>query len=137
MESINKIEMKENNMEMSNDDYCSLERLIEDIKIMPTYVQGFKIICIKGRMIRIINSILNVNSQWIFNIGRDDMVDFFLLVARERTFFKPQRPPIYMWLIDRNEIIRGKKSYDRDGLVIQNMHKELLYFLKNRIYFNI
>ncbi|MCK4668289.1 hypothetical protein KAU33_16170 [Candidatus Dependentiae bacterium] len=79
--------------------------LFKNVQVMPTHNTGFDIICNKGEKIEIKTSCMCLEHgkypYWGFNIGRNKIADFFILVAFDNI---EDLNPIHLWMIPGSEI---------------------------------
>lgn len=67
-------------------------------------------------------------SGWGFEVDYNNITDYFIL-SGWKDIESPE--PMYVWLIHRDEIIRGKKFWERNG--ITNKIRYMLYLKKYEI----
>ncbi len=107
-----------------------VRELFEDPIPMPINNPGFDWICKKGFKIghkaRCLEECTG-SIRWIFDIKYNNMADYFILSGwKDRTSLKP----MYVWMIDRNEIIRGRKFWRIERFNITYKQEYLLEFKK-------
>lgn len=62
---------------------------------------------------------------WDFAINYNRYADYFLLIP---FYNRDAIIPAYIWLIGKNEIIKGEKFYKRKTITITDIHKSLVLF---------
>lgn len=105
-----------------------LSKIFKDIKRMPYANPGYDWICDKGYKINTKTSTLDKGlNRWMFNIDYNNITDYFMLIAFDDI---ENLNPMHVLLIEKNEIVRGRKFYMRSSIHINNKHKYLLPFQK-------
>ena len=78
--------------------------LFKDVEVMPHGNTGYDIVCNKGKKIDIKSGCIVFNKgypRWQFNIGRNKIADFFILVAFDNV---EDLNPLHLWMIPGHEI---------------------------------
>ena len=82
--------------------------LFKDVEVMPYGFPEYDIICNRGKKINVKTSTVRkqcedkpASTHWSFNIGRNKVADYFILVAFDNV---EDLNPVYMWMIPGNEI---------------------------------
>lgn len=102
-----------------------LLEIFKDIKIMPYGHPGYDFIC-KGYKVDCKISCLAIRNGWIgweFEIDYNRLPDYFILVAFNN---REEFGLMHLWLIRKNEIIRGKKFYRRKTFRVTDKTRYLL-----------
>lgn len=129
------------NLSMNENEECSsyfgieiaenyISALFEDVKRMPYGNSGFDFICKKGYKIQSKARCLIYNGNaiyWQYDIDFNNIADYFLLSAWNNRL---DLEPLYLWLIQKDEIIRDRRFWQRDNIVITNKSEYLYEFSK-------
>lgn len=82
--------------------------LFKDVEVMPYGFPEYDIICNRGKKINVKTSTVRkqyknkpASTHWSFNIGRNKVADYFILVAFDNV---EDLNPVHMWMIPGNEI---------------------------------
>lgn len=102
-------------------------KLFQDPIRMPNGNYGYDWICKKGFKIDYKSSCIIFDNKgwsgWNFSIRYNNIADYFILVAFDN---RSDLNPLHIWLISKNEIMRGKKFYKRDNFSVTNKYRNLL-----------
>lgn len=97
-------------------------------KIMPYGNTGYDIIVKGGHKIDVKSPVLNKTSNfWQFDIGYNKIADYYLLIALDN---RENLCIMRVWLIHRDDIIRGRELWKRYQLYITNKPRYLWQFEK-------
>lgn len=79
--------------------------LFKDVEVMPNRNKGFDIICNKGKKIDVKTACVTLGHgkypQWGFNISRNTVADFFILIAFDN---RTDLNPLHLWMIPGKEL---------------------------------
>lgn len=78
-----------------------LARTFKDVRRMPPNNKGFDIICNKDLKIDIKSSATGYKGYWMFNICKNTIADYFLLIAFES---RKNLIPVHVWLIPGKDV---------------------------------
>lgn len=128
---------------MSENEYCSdyfgihiaeryISSLFEDPIRMPVKNPGFDWICKNGKKIQNKARCLKYDNRndsvgWSFKIDYNDNTDYFTLSGWDD---RNDLEPIFILLIHKNDIVRGKEFWNRETFWITNKPEHLLEFKK-------
>lgn len=129
--------------------------IFECIEDMPYGNRGFDFICKNPKLefiskdpifklsinkcykIDIKSSRLCHNDQWIFQIKYNQIADYFLLIGFNNEYDESKLKPMHTWLFKKDELIRNRKFYIREGFGIVNKIRYLselcIYELKDEL----
>lgn len=132
-----------NSTPMSENEDCSdyfgihiaeryISSLFEDPIRMPLKNPGFDWICKNGKKIQnkarcLIFDIRNNSVGWSFKIDCNDNTDYFILSGWNN---RDDLEPMYIWLIHKYDIVRGKEFWNRASFWITNRPEYLLELKK-------
>jgi len=78
-----------------------LSKIFKNVKVMPFGNQGYDIICGQGYKIDIKSAVRRKQHLWGFNIGRNQIADYFLCLAFDS---REDLNPEHLWLIPGSNI---------------------------------
>lgn len=78
-----------------------LSKIFKDVKVMPLNNHGYDIICNQDKKIDIKSSATGYKSKWMFNIKKNIIADYFLLIAFDN---RNDLNPVHLWLIPGEDI---------------------------------
>lgn len=107
--------------------------LFDDAERMPPNNPGYDWICKKGEKIQSIARCLCKSKDslvFVFAIKYNNLTDYFILTGWDN---RDSLNPLRVWLIHKDEIIRGRKLWERDSLSIINRPEYLAEFKKYEI----
>lgn len=111
-----------------------VSKLFEDVEKMPYGNPGFDWICKKKYKIDSKVSCLlhreNKTDYFEFTIKYNKKADYFILSAWDN---RDSLNPLYVWIFHKNDIIRGKKFWQRDNLFITYKPEYLEEFKKHEV----
>jgi len=106
----------------------------EDPIKMPYGNPGFDWLCKNGAKIDNKGSCLcyiEVGSpRWEFGIYYNNIADWFVLSAWDS---RDSLNPLHVWIFNKNDIVRGRKFWEREGFSIANTLKGLKEFKKSEV----
>lgn len=106
-----------------------LSKIYDNVIRMPYGNPGFDFICNKGFRIQVKTRCLSDgNRKWQFPIKYNDNTDYFMLVAVDNRIALNM---MHLWLIKKDDIIRGEEFYKRDTISITN---KPIYLLEFQVY---
>lgn len=101
--------------------------VFEEVKRMPPGNPGYDWLCKKGYKIQHKARCLDGDNRFNFPIRFNNIADYFILTAwKDRESLEP----MYIWIIHRDEIIRKRKFWRREGFAITNTPYHLQEFEK-------
>lgn len=105
-------------------------KTFEDPIPMPPCNPGFDWKCKKGKRIDHKGRCLGYSklsnwSGWRFPIRWNNIADYFILSAWDN---RDSLTPLHVWIFHKNDIIRGRKFWRRDSIVITNTYMALIEF---------
>lgn len=111
-----------------------LAKIFEKVTRMPINHKGYDFVCGKGYKIDVKSSCINKNNIWNFNIGRNKIAEYFLLLAFDN---RESLNPIYVWIFKGNNIVGMKKRggmkkqlNDKGHFYIPNRPDAIRYYKK-------
>ena len=118
---------KKGQLPMSKNKECSSyfgvhinERLLKhcfnDVEVMPYGNKGYDFICNKGMKVDSKSSCLTKKGGWSFNIRRNTIADYFLLVAYDN---RKDLNPVHIWLLPGDKV----NHLTGVSISISNIHK--------------
>ena len=104
-------------------------KTFEDPIQMPPCNPGFDWKCKKGHKIdhkgRCLEYKVSNWSGWRFPIKWNNIADYFILSAWDNRY---SLTPLHVWIFYKNDMIRGRKFWRRDSIVITNTSLALIEF---------
>lgn len=99
----------------------------EDPVPMPPNNPGFDWICKKGQKIDHKGACLSYSNKsnwngWNFPIRWNNIADYFILSAWDN---RDSLTPLHVWIFHKNDIVRGRKFWEREGFTITNTPDKL------------
>ncbi len=102
-------------------------KVFENVERMPITHPNYDFICNKNFKIDVKTTCLSVNNNWMFNINKNKIADYFLLLAFDN---RDDLNPQHIWLIKGTEVIRTRPLNNRKISAIKNISKYLKHYEK-------